>query len=126
MSKKKKPTNESCRSAIIEQCVIYVQCLAAYDAGLSVDSTGDSEYAGNGRQISKAKRAMTKLIGLGPHAREGASPLSVLELHAKAAVLAKMYGLRNHEDLDQIEQAYVRFFAGEVSDFLAANHAVPS
>jgi hypothetical protein len=32
-----------------------------------------------------------------------------------------MYGLRNQEPPDTIEQVYIRFFAGEISDFLAAN-----
>ena len=112
------------RSKIIEQCVIYVQCLAAYDAGFRVDHTGDADYAGKGRQISKARRAMAKLVGLSPYLRTGAAPLTALELHAKAGVLAAMYGLRNQEQPDKIEQAYIRFFAGEVSDFLAAHQAV--
>jgi hypothetical protein len=51
-------------SKIIEQCVIYVQALAAYDAGFSVDRTGNSRYAGKGRQIKNASRAISKLIGL--------------------------------------------------------------
>jgi len=113
------------RSKIIEQCVIYVQCLAAYDAGFSVDHTGDADYAGKGRQISKARRAMAKLIGLSPHCRAGTEPLTASELHAKAGVLAAMYGLRNHECPDKIEQTYIRFFAVEVSDFLAANRTEP-
>ena len=122
--KKAKPIAASERSKIIEQCVIYVQCLAAYDAGFSVDHTGNSDYAGKGRQISKARRAMSKLIGLSPHCRAGAEPLTALELHAKAGVLAAMYGLRNDEQPDHIEQIYIRFFAGEVSDFLAMSHEV--
>jgi hypothetical protein len=108
-------------SKIIEQCVIYVQALAAYDAGFSVDRTGNSRYAGKGRQIKNASRAISKLIGLSPHCRAGAAPLSALELHAKAGVLATMYGLRNGEQPDATEMAYIRFFAGEVIDFLAAN-----
>jgi len=40
-------------SKIIEQCVTYVQNLAAHDAGVRVDGTGNSEYAGKGRQIKK-------------------------------------------------------------------------
>ena len=122
--KKAKPIAAPERSKIIEQCVIYVQCLAAYDAGFSVDHTGNSDYAGKGRQISKARRAMAKLIGLSPHCRAGAEPLTALELHAKAGVLAAMYGLRNDEQPDHIEQIYIRFFAGEVSDFLAMSHEV--
>jgi hypothetical protein len=61
-----------------------------------------------------------------PSKTPGAAPLTALELYAKAGVLAAMYGLRNHETPDEIEAAYIRFFAGEVSDFLAANCAVPS
>jgi hypothetical protein len=41
-----------------------------------------------------------------------------------AGVLAAMYGLRKDEAPDEIEMAYIRFFAGEVSDFLAANCGV--
>jgi hypothetical protein len=108
-------------SKIIEQCVLYVQALAAYDAGFSVDHTGNSRYAGKGPQIKYASRAMSKLIGLSPHLKAGAATLSALELHAKAGVLATMYGLRKGEGPDATEMAYIRFFAGEVIDFLAAN-----
>jgi hypothetical protein len=45
---------------VIEQCVIYVQSLAAYDAGFGVDRTGDADYAGKGRQISKARRRVNR------------------------------------------------------------------
>jgi hypothetical protein len=44
MAKKKKAKTAAVeiseRSEIIEQCVIYVQHLAAYDAGFSIDRTG--------------------------------------------------------------------------------------
>jgi hypothetical protein len=65
---------------------------------------------------------MCKLIGLSPHKTPGVKPLTPLELHAKAGVLAAMYGLRKHEYPNEIEQTYISVFAGEVSDFLAANH----
>ena len=123
MAKSKKlkaPDLKAKRSKIIEQCVIYVQQLAAYDAGFEVDHPGDSDHAGKGRQIKKARRAMVKLIGLSPHQTAGAVPLTALELHAKAGVLAAMYGLQNRECPDAIEKAYIEFLAGEVSDFLAA------
>lgn len=103
----------------------YVQNLAAHEAGFRVDVTGNSEYAGSGRRIKNANRAMLKLIALSRHFKAGAAPLTAHELHAKAIVLAGMYGLCNDERLDPIEMAYVRMFAGEVSDFLAANHKVP-
>jgi hypothetical protein len=108
-------------SEIIKQAVIYVQQMSAYDAGFSVDLTGDSEYAGKSDEIKKAHRAMCKLIGLSP--LPGGTALSPIELHAKAAVLAAMYGLRKDEEPDETERAYIRFFAREVVNFLAANHA---
>jgi hypothetical protein len=128
MAKKKKAKTAAVeiseRSEIIEQCVIYVQHLAAYDAGFSIDCTGEAEYCGKGGQIRKARRAMCKLIGLSPHKTPGAAPLTALELYAKAGVLAAMYGLRKDEEPNDDEAAYIRFFAGEVSDFLAANCGV--
>jgi len=48
---------------------------------------------------------MLKLIALSPHCKAGAAPLTAHELHAKAIVLAGMYGLRNVEQLDPIEIA---------------------
>jgi hypothetical protein len=111
-------------SKIIEQCVVYVQQLAAYDAGFSVDRTDGSEHC-NGKQIKKARGAMCKLIGLSPHKRHEAPVLTALELYAKAGVLTAMYGLRNGEEPDETETTYIRFFAGEVADFLTAHHEVP-
>lgn len=112
MAKKKKAKSRAAptRSKIIEQCVIYVQALAAYDAGSSVDRTGNSDYADAGSHIRKARGAMIKLIGCSPHCTPGATPLNALELYAKAGVLAVMYSLRKDEEPDEIELAYVRFF----------------
>jgi hypothetical protein len=45
---KQKPVDTAKRSEIIQQCVIYVQQLAAYDAGFDVDRTGDSDFASKG------------------------------------------------------------------------------
>ncbi len=109
-------------SKIIELSVAYVQHLAAYEAGFKVDHTGDSQYASKGRQISKARCVLTKLMGRSPHCKGGDSSLTAVELQAKAGVLAAMYGLNNHGQIHSIELAYIGFFAGEVSDFLAANH----
>ena len=118
--KKAKPIATPERSEVIAQCVIYLQQLASYDAGFNADATGDSEYAGRGNQIGKAKRALIRLVGLSPACIEGKPPLSAKELHAKATVLNALYGLRQHEDLDPTESAYVRLFAREVEDYLRA------
>jgi hypothetical protein len=42
------------RSEIIEQAVIYVQQITAYDAGFRADCTGDSDYAGQRRRDQKS------------------------------------------------------------------------
>ena len=63
---------------------------------------------------------MIRLIALSPHKMPGAPPLTAVELKAKAAVLEAMYGLQKDEEPDYIELLYIRFFAGEVSDFLAS------
>jgi hypothetical protein len=113
------------RSEIIEQSMVYVQCLAAREAAFTVDGTGDSEYAGR-VGLKKSHRAMVRLVALSPHKAPGAPPLTALELYAKAKVLDATYGLQNDAEPNEIELAYIRFFAGEVADFLAANHAMPS
>jgi hypothetical protein len=73
MAKRKKsnPVAAPERSEVIAQCVIYLQQLASYDAGFKADATGDSEYAGRGSQIGKAKRALGRLVGLSPACIEG-------------------------------------------------------
>lgn len=111
------------RSEIIEQSMIYVQCLAAHDAAFTVDGSGDSEYAGR-VDLKKSHRAMVRLIALSPHKAAGVPPLTTLELYAKAKVLGAMYGLRRDAEPNEIERAYIRFFAGEVSDYLIAGGEV--
>src|SRR5258708_25616533 len=94
---KRKNTAESAktadeRSEIIEQCVVYVQSRAAYEAGFKADHTGQGDYAGAGaklgkRHLRKAQRGLLRLIALSPTDRPGRPPLSKDELFAKARVL---------------------------------------
>jgi hypothetical protein len=42
------------------------------------------------------------------------------ELFAKAGVLATMYGLQKGVEPNEYELVYIRFFAGEVQDLMAA------
>jgi hypothetical protein len=63
---------------------------------------------GKGGEIKKAHRAMCSLIGLSSPCNTALAPI---ELHAKAAVLAVMYGLRNDEEPNETELAYISFFA---------------
>jgi hypothetical protein len=90
------------------------------EAAFTVDGTGDSEYAGR-VGLKKSHRAIVRLVALSPHRVPGAPPLTALELYAKAKVLDAMYGLQKDAEPNEIELAYIRFFAGEVADFLAAN-----
>ena len=76
--------------------------------------------------LKKARRAPFKLICLSPHKKPCAPPVSSLELHAKAGVLAALYGFRKGEQPSQDEQTYIGFFAGEVLDFLVAHHPTTS
>lgn len=95
-----------------------MQNLAAYDAGFNVDETEDCSYASGGGHMKRAGRAMVRLIVLNPHCRSGAPPVTAVELRAMAGVLSAAYGMRDGEDLNPIESAYIRLFAGSVSDFL--------
>jgi hypothetical protein len=71
------------RSEIIEQCVVYAQSIAAYNAGFKVDHTGDMDNAGaqalGGPQLRKARRALHKLVALSPAFTNGKPPLSPQE-----------------------------------------------
>jgi hypothetical protein len=85
---------------------------------ITVDGTGDSEYAGR-VGLKKSHRAMVRLIAL-----SSGAPLTTLELYAKAKVLEAMYGLKKDAEPNEIELAYIRFFAGEVADYLVAGGEV--
>jgi len=105
------------QSAIISLCVKYCQLLAAYDAGFDADPTGDSEFAGTGRQTFRALRLLTKIVALSPHQSAGAEALSENEARAMTAVLCSLYGLRNGEELLPEEKTFVSFFASCLTDY---------
>jgi hypothetical protein len=111
------------RSKIVEQAVIYAQALAAYHAGFEVDPTGDSDYASKQNGVKAARKALDKLNSISP--RKGqvdpAGCLSAEELHAKAKVLSRLYGLKDCEEPDETEKEFIRLFAGEVLDFIAGH-----
>jgi hypothetical protein len=121
--KAKANESEAARSKIIEQCVIYVQCAAAHDAAFLVDGTGDSEYV-DGANMKKSDRALVRLNALSSQKVSEAPPLTALELYAKSKVLDAMYGLKRDAEPNEIELAYIRFFAGEVSDYFIAGGEV--
>ena len=96
VKKKKTPTKKSGpkKSGIIEQCVIYAQSIAAYNAGFKVDPTGHFDHAGahalGSEYLQRAAGALGKLVGLSPAFITGKPPLSREELFAKAGVLGIM------------------------------------
>jgi hypothetical protein len=124
--KKEKPAVEKTtpRSEIIEQCVIYAQSIAAYQAGFKVDSSGEFDYAGSDkgqhgrRHCRQAERALLRLVELCP-AKDGERPLlSREEMRAKAGVLS-IIGKNTTEFTitEKIEGAYIRCFALELDDY---------
>jgi hypothetical protein len=129
MAKKKKAKTAAVeiseRSEIIEQCVVYAQSIAAYNAGFKVDHTGDSNNAGSqalgGPYLRKARRALIKLIALSPACRSERPPLSREELFAKAGVMS-IIGMEtdSFKQPENVECAFIRFFAREVEDYLRA------
>jgi hypothetical protein len=121
-NKKAKPAVEKKteRSEIIEQCVIYAQSIAAYNAGFNVDRTGDFDYAGCGsnqlgqHHFRNAKRALIKLVVLG----RDLPTLSRDELFAKARVARLLQDTGAGRNPEKYEAEYVRRFAKDVSQYL--------
>jgi hypothetical protein len=126
-TKKRKTTAKKLapkKSAIITQCVIYAQSMAAYHAGFKVDHTGDSDHAGSqalGKEyMDNADRAVARLIGISPAFIGGKPPLLREELFAKAGVLSIMAEPGGTFNPEPNEQTFVRLFAAEVEDYLRA------
>src|SRR5258705_11311392 len=112
------------KSAIITQCVVYAQSMAAYHAGFRVDHTDDADHAGcqalGKEYMGNADRAVARLIALSPAFKEGKPSLSRDELFAKAGVLGIMADPGGILNPEPNEQAFVRLFAAEVEDYLRA------
>jgi hypothetical protein len=109
-------TRLSPRSEIIEQCLIYAQSIAAYNAGFYVDPTGDFDYAGCGdsqlgrHHFRNAKRALIKLVALG----EDVPAPSRDELFAKARVAHLLQGTDAKRNPEKHEAQYVIRLAKDV------------
>jgi hypothetical protein len=126
--KRKTPAKKAApkKSAIITQCVVYAQSMAAYHAGFKVDHTGDSQHAGcqalGKEYMHNADRAVVRLLALSP-SFPNRKPMKREELFAKAGVLGIMADPGGTFNPDPMEQAFVRFFAQEVEDYLRAQGA---
>ena len=120
-TKKAKAAATAPQSEIIEQCVIFLQCKAAFKAGFDAD-VGDFIFAGcgkgqGGRQYKNADGALRKLIELS-RTVAGNPPLTADELRAEAVVLRGVVAGLADRELTKDEKLYVRFFASEVEDYL--------
>jgi len=122
-----KMTTAPVLSEIIVQSTVYLQAMAAYEAGFRADATGDWDYAGagsdklGGRQLCKASKALAKLVALSPAFAAGRVPLTREELFAKAAVMAVVSKqLEVFAEPDKVERETIRLFAQEVTDYLSA------
>ena len=129
--KKHKRDQQPAGSEIIRQCVIYVQSMAAFQAGFKVDPTGYWDHAGAGKgqlgrdHVLAADRALARLLAVSPSFVEGRAPLNAAELFAKAGVLSVIWSQEGGEtrSCEVTETAYVGFFAREVEDFMRAQAA---
>jgi hypothetical protein len=119
--KRKAKANAAKRSEIIEQCVIYAQSIAAYQAGF--EATDDFDYAGcdkgqgGRRPFRQADRALLRLIALSA-VNAGDRLPTLEELAARTRVLSvirKHTGDFTHPET--IESSYICLFAGELEDY---------
>jgi hypothetical protein len=124
----KKTAPKPAGSETIRQCVIYVQAMAAYEAGFTADITGDWDHCGSGSEqlggghLREAGHALRRLIAISPACVEGRAPLTPAELFAKASVLTVVLDQEGGQtrSLEADETVYVRFFAREVEDAMRA------
>ncbi|SHN83535.1 hypothetical protein [Bradyrhizobium erythrophlei] len=114
----KKP-KESERSEVIEQCVIYLQATAAYEAGCSADNdytTHAGAAAPLGKEVlDRAKNALGKLAAL---SADRDKLLSFDEMRAKStAFKALMLGDGHHSVLEDEQIDFLQSFAKELVEY---------
>jgi hypothetical protein len=124
-AEKKKAAPE--RSEIIKQSVIYVQSVAAFNAGLNADH-GDLKLAGCGGALGdaafdSAEQAISRLNKISQTRNQ---PLSATEMKAKAAVCAAMMEFEDGSELNEESRLFVKHFAREaVAYFHDATMNIP-
>jgi hypothetical protein len=104
----------------IEQCVIYLQSVAAYSAGCEADGY-DYDIAGAGAPLGKAQleaanRALSNLVELSAICT-GKTPPSIPEIRAKAAVCEGMMKFDGPNVLETVHIEFLEGFAREVSAY---------
>jgi hypothetical protein len=103
----------------IEQCVIYLQMTAAYEAGCRADNN-NTEHAGAGAPLGKAvlagaRNALGKLVALSAARKQA---LSFDEMRAKSTAFeALMLGDGEHSVLDGEQIDFLQSFAKELTEY---------
>ena len=98
--------------ALIRECVIYAQSVAAQSAGFAADPTGNNDHASALADIyfKRAEAALLKIAR---------TPATTVEgLQAKARIVPVMID-DNEGSIVPEEKAFFRSFAAEVKEFLA-------
>ena len=107
-------------SPVIRECVIYAQSIAAYNAGIDTDATGNLDFGGAGSGqlgkacVDRASAALRKLNAL----KANGTP----ELTSKARVAA-MILVRAEGSLEPDEDAFLRALVSEVASHLSSEAA---
>ena len=113
--RKRKPAKRPAEKqdfALIRDCVIYAQSVAAQSAGFAADPTGNNDHASALADIyfERAKAALVKIARTQATTAEG--------LQAKARIASVVVD-DSEGSIDAEEQAFFRSFAVEVKEFLA-------
>ena len=98
--------------ALIRECVIYAQAVAAQSAGFAADPTGNNDHASALADIhfERAKAALVKIAR---------TPATTVEgLQAKARIASVVID-DSEGSIEAEEEAFFRSFAAEVKEFLA-------
>jgi hypothetical protein len=93
---------------LIEECSIYAQSLAAFDAGISADPN-ENKVENVGRHADRAAAALEKITAISPKTAEG--------LQAKAGIVAMVIGDANGE-LQERDEKFFLSLAADVKTFL--------
>jgi hypothetical protein len=105
------PSDDKAARALIRECILFVQSVAAYDAGFKADPDGDYAHAARlgDRHLDRASEAFEKISRTPATTTEG--------LQAKARIVP---ALIKHaaQSMDEREEAFFLSFAADVKAYL--------
>ena len=93
---------------LIEECSIYAQSLAAFDAGVSADPN-ENKVENVGRHADRAAGALEEIAAISAKTAEG--------LQAKAGIAALVIG-DAHGELQERDEKFILSLAADVKAFL--------